>query len=156
MAHSKVPASVWERLSEVSWRRILPGVSVIGLVILARALGLLESLELKMLDTFLRVRPAERQDSRILIVGIDEDDIQQTGTYPIPDATLADLIETLSEYRPRTIGLDLYRDLPVEPGGETLAVVLADTPNVIGVEKIAANSSIPPPPSPSPRKNWLC
>jgi adenylate cyclase len=37
--------------------------------------------------------------------------------------------------QPRAIGLDIYRDLPVEPGHEKLVQVFKSTPNLIGNSK---------------------
>ena len=112
---------------------------MIGLVLLARVLGLFEGLELKTLDTFLRLRPAEPKDERILIVGINESDIQTVGAYPIPDGVKAELLETLSAENPRAIGLDIIRDLPVEPGREKLKESLGTLPNIIGIERISSD-----------------
>jgi CHASE2 domain-containing sensor protein len=59
------------------WRvGALPGLFTIGVVIAARLTGSLQSLELATLDRFLRLRPPESIDSRILIVGVTEKDIQ--------------------------------------------------------------------------------
>jgi CHASE2 domain-containing sensor protein len=114
---------------------VVPGAMVIGLVVFLRALGLLQPLEWWALDCFLRLRPAERTDEQILIVGIDEKDIQSIGSYPIPDANLATLIEKLQTYQPRAIGLDIVRDLPVEPGHKQFTQVLQKFDNIIGIEK---------------------
>ncbi|WP_448599353.1 CHASE2 domain-containing protein [Thermoleptolyngbya sp.] len=78
-----------------------------------------------------------------MIVGIDEDDIQAIGRYPIPDAQLADLIQTLQKSQPAAIALDLYRDLPQEPGGAELAALFRSQPNVYGIEKIIGRAIAP-------------
>jgi adenylate cyclase len=68
----------------------------------------------------------------------------------VSDATLAKLLETLKQQKPRAIGLDLYRDLPVEPGNRELVKVFASTPNLIGIQKVVGNSSgleVNPPPT---------
>lgn len=126
-------------------QRLLPGITVIGLVILARALGLFQTMELFTLDTFLRWRPAEPKDERILIVGINEADIQQMGTYPMSDGDMAQLLEVLLESEPRVIGIDIYRDLVIEPGHEELANLLASHSNIIGVEKVIGDDAVSPP-----------
>lgn len=139
------------RPSSAGWqRRILPGLVVILLVALARALGLLQHLEWRMLDSFLRWRPAEPPDQRLLIVGIDETDIQRTGAYPIPDQDLAKLLQILSQSQPRAIGIDFYRDLPVRPGHDDL-VATFQNPAVFGIEKMIGNP-IPPPPGLPPHR----
>ncbi|KAM3100670.1 CHASE2 domain-containing protein [Phormidesmis sp. 146-35] len=142
----KTEASYW-------WRGVLPGLVVIVGVILARLTGSLQFLELVTLDKFLRLRPPEPQDDRIVIVGITEEDIQRTRTYPIPDRVLADLIQRLQTYQPRAIGLDIVRDVPVEPGHAALSSVFRTHKNVIGVEIALPDRSgftvAPPPTLPS-------
>ncbi|NEZ58457.1 CHASE2 domain-containing protein [Adonisia turfae] len=140
-----LPNSLSKLRQRIGRQRLLPGITVIGLVMLARALGLFQTMELRTLDTFLRWRPAEPKDERMLIVGIDEDDIQQVGTYPIPDEDMAKLLEALLKHNPRVVGIDLYRDLAVEPGHQKLANILATQPNIIGVEKIIGDPAVSPP-----------
>ncbi len=87
------------------------------------------------LDYGLRLRPAEEPDNRIVIVGLDDADIQNLGTYPIPDDKLAALLHQINSYQPRAIGLDIFRDFPVEPGHQQFVKTLAEIPNVIAIEK---------------------
>jgi CHASE2 domain-containing sensor protein/class 3 adenylate cyclase len=122
-----------------------PGLMTLSLILLARALGLFQGLELATLDRLLRWRPAEPMDERILIVGIDEADIQHIGTYPLPDAVLALLLQRLQAHQPRVIGVDIYRDLPVPPGHETLVETLTTSPRVVGIEKVTGDPIAPPP-----------
>ncbi len=114
----------------------LPGLAVISLVALLRLTGSLQVLEWLALDTLLRLRPAEPTDEHILIVGINEDDIASIGQYPIPDGQLADLIQVLQRSQPAAIALDLYRDIPQEPGHAALAQHLRTEPNLFGIEKV--------------------
>lgn len=145
------PDSLSNLRQRLSHQKLLPGITVISLVILARVLGLFQALELRTLDTFLRWRPAESTDERILVVGINEADIQQMGTYPMPDREMAQLLETLLANEPRVIGIDIYRDLPVEPGHQALRDLLASQPNIIGVEKVIAGT-VPPPAALAPEQ----
>jgi CHASE2 domain-containing sensor protein/two-component sensor histidine kinase len=126
-------------------RRLLPGMTVLGLVVLARLLGLFQSLEWRALDTFLRLRPAEPLDERVLIVAIDDASIQQIGTYPLPDQVVAELLQTLAQYQPRTVGIDIYRDFAVEPGHQALLNTVEALPYVFGIEKVL-EPAVPPPP----------
>ena len=88
-------------------------LSIMGL----RSAGSLESLELAAYDWYIRLRPgAAVSDSRIVLITITERDIRDQGSWPLPDATLAQVLETLTQYRPRAIGLDIYRDIEVPPG----------------------------------------
>lgn len=140
----------WKRLLW-EWRGVwVTAPSVAVLVILVRSLGLLQSFEWAAFDQYLRLRPAEPQDERIVIVGINEADLQDIRQPIISDAIYAQLLEKLKAKKPRAIGLDIYRDLPVEPGHQDLVRVFNSTPNLIGIQKVVGDSrreAIPPPPA---------
>lgn len=119
---------------------------IASLVILVRFTGLLQGMEWTMLDHFFQTRPvAEEVDPHITIITIDEPDILKIGQYPLPDRVLAQAIQTLKNSQPRAIGLDLYRDLPVEPGSQELVEQYKTTPNLIGIEKAVGKQVAPPP-----------
>lgn len=132
-----------------------PALTALGFVLLAWWLGAFQSLELKALDMLLRLRLPEPTDERILIIGIDETDIQQVGSYPIPDEVLAALLQKLETYHPRVVGLDMFRDLPVEPGHRALVDTLVELPNVIGIETVGKQSVSPPPMLPPERIGFV-
>lgn len=132
----KKPISRWSSL-------LVTASSVAGLAIAANYIGVFQLLEWATLDRFFRWRPREPIDPRIAIVTIDEPDITHVGRWPISDEILAKLIENIKKERPIAIGLDLYRDLPVEPGHQKLVNVFKSTPNLIGVEKVVGDS-VPP------------
>jgi CHASE2 domain-containing sensor protein len=143
-----VQHSLWRRIKEeiVIWRvGALPGIAVLGLVIIARLTGSLQSLEWLALDSFLRLRPSEPIDERIVIVGINEADIRSVGAYPIPDQEIAGLLRKLQTYKPRTIGLDIFRDLPVQPGHAELVATFKNIKNIIALEKVLPDQIAPPP-----------
>lgn len=119
--------------------------TVAGFAIALNGAGLFQLLDWATADRFFQLRPAEPADSRIAIVAIDESDIRALGRWPIPDAVLAELIEKLRAQKPAAIGLDIYRDLPAEPGHQKLLQVIKSTPNLIGVEKIVGQKVAPPP-----------
>ncbi len=119
---------------------------MIGLVVAARLLGSLEGLELLALDTFLRLRPAETEDDRIVLVGIDEADMEKTG-YPIPERELVDLLNTLQTYRPAVIGLHIFQTQIAQADKTELHRSLQQHQNLIVAERIIpASDQIPPPP----------
>ena len=125
-------------------------VTGIGLVLIARWIGLLQTAELDALDNGLRWRLPEATDERIVIVGINEADIQSLGTYPISDDVIAQLLQQLQSYNPRAIGLDLVRDIPVEPGHDELVQAFQTMPNVIGAFSVipdVTGTTIEPPPA---------
>ncbi|MGQ4646323.1 CHASE2 domain-containing protein [Lyngbya aestuarii] len=126
-----------------------PGIVVLGLVITARLTGSLQFLEWLTFDTLLRLRPVETVDERIVIIGIDEADIRTVGAYPIPDQEIAKLLRKLQSYNPRAIGLDIVRDLPVEPGHAELVAAFKNIKNIIAIEKVLPTTINPPPTLPS-------
>lgn len=123
----------------------LPGIAAIGLVVLVRLTGSLQLIEWVTLDSFLRLRPSEPIDERVVIVGIDEQDIRRIRDYPIPDREIAKLLRILQKYQPRAIGLDIVRDIPVEPGHAELVAAFKEIKNLIAVEKVLPISIKPPP-----------
>lgn len=145
--------SLWNQIKSnfFVWRiGYLPGITAIALIVFARLIGSLQFLEWTAFDTFMRLRPKETVDERILIVGINEDDIRKINQYPIPDKEIASLLRELKTFQPAVIGLDIYRDLPVEPGHTELISAFKDIKNFIAVEKVLPDSSgkiVNPPPS---------
>ncbi|MBH8564179.1 CHASE2 domain-containing protein [Nostoc sp. CENA67] len=126
------------------WIASLAG-GVTSLVLLMRFSGLLQGMEWAILDSLFQARPPAKVDQRITIIKIDESDIQKIGQYPLSDRVLARTIETLKSYNPKAIGLDLYRDMPVEPGYQELVKQFNTTPNLIGIEKAVGSQVYAPP-----------
>lgn len=143
---------MWEKLKQFCWQWrgvIIVTPSVTGAILLLRFFRLLQPLELAALDQLFLLRPLEPQDPRIVVVAIDETDIRKTRQWPISDALLAQLLNKIKQQQPRAIGLDLYRDLPVEPGHQDLVKVFESTPNLIGIQKVVnsvGGRAINPPP----------
>ena len=119
------------------WRGIwitVPSVTVT--VILLRFFGLLQLTEWAVYDQYMRWRPKEPMDDRIVIVGINENDLRAIKQPVFPDAIYAKLLKKLKAMEPRGIGLDIYRDLPMEPGHQELVEVFESTPNIVGITKV--------------------
>lgn len=149
---SRLKQQIWE------WRGVLIAVPTATAIVFAlRLMGLLQSFEWIAYDRFLRWRPLEPDDQRIVIVGINETDVRQLVQWPTSDANLAKLLDKVRQQKPRVIGLDLAREFSVEPGHRELLQVFQTTPNLIGVEKKPnfsptqsqedRNSAIAPPPA---------
>jgi adenylate cyclase len=129
-------AKLGKQLGE--WRGVLIAAPTVAtILILLRLAGLLQSLELWAFDLSFRLRPLEPADSRIVIVGINDTDIQQLGggKWHIPDGVLAQVLEKLKKQQPKAIGLDLFRNAPLDSGYQALTKVFETTPNLIGIEK---------------------
>ncbi|MBE9106757.1 CHASE2 domain-containing protein [Nostoc cf. edaphicum LEGE 07299] len=130
-------------------RELITAASVAVCVLLLHSIGLLQSLELAALDQFFHLRPMEPPEDRITIVVIDEAYLNEIRSWPIPDAKIAQLLQKLNVHKPRAIGLDIYKNLPVEPGNQELHNAYQSTPNLIGIELLAndknKNFSVSPP-----------
>lgn len=137
---------------------LLASVAIASLVMGVRYLGMLQSLELKAFDQLLRLRPEERSDPRLLVVTITEADIQaqKQRQGSLSDRALAQLLEKLEQYQPRAIGLDIYRDFPVQPEYRDLATHLRQNQHLIAVCKCSDPDSdpdgVPPPPEVAPER----
>jgi CHASE2 domain-containing sensor protein/signal transduction histidine kinase/DNA-binding response OmpR family regulator len=132
------------------WRGVWITAPLMVLIIMGiRATGALQALEWLLWDQLSRRRPLEPQETRVVIVSIEEADIAKLEQWPISDATLAEVITLIRQEQPRAIGLDLYRNLPIEPGQEQLLDVFQNTPSLFGIEKAVGDhygAAIAPPP----------
>ncbi|MDJ0696670.1 CHASE2 domain-containing protein [Mastigocoleus sp. MO_188.B34] len=124
------------------YRELVAASSVTFCILLLRSLGIFEPLEWKALDHFFQLRPEEKPSSRITIVTIDEAAIKEPGSWPIKDEIIADLLNRINRYKPRAIGLDIYRDVPIKPRNEELVQAYKSVPNLIGTELLSANKNI--------------
>ena len=128
------------------WRFVLMTAPSVAICVMAGGMaGFFQLLEWATVEQFFALRPPEKLEQRILIVTIDEKDITKVGKWPIPDAVLAVALAKLKAQQPAAIGMDIYRDLPVEPGHQQLVEVMKTTPNLIGVKKLVG-VAVPPPP----------
>ncbi|MEH2055053.1 MAG: CHASE2 domain-containing protein [Nostoc sp.] len=131
-------------------RELITAASVAVCIMLLHFMGLLQSLELAALDQFFRLRPNEPPEDRITIVVIDEAYLNEVRSWPIPDKKIAQLLQKLNVHKPLAIGLDIYRNLPVEFGNQELRNAYKSMPNLIGVELLAndknKNFTVLPPP----------
>lgn len=126
---SKVPPTWTDWLPRTKRDRIqlalAASVTVTLLIWGIRYLGMLQAWELQAYDQLMRMRPDESPDSRLLVVTVTEDDLrlpeQESRKGSLSDRALALLLQKLESYQPRSIGLDIYRDFPVDPNEADLA-----------------------------------
>ncbi|MDP8963649.1 MAG: CHASE2 domain-containing protein [Cyanobacteriota bacterium] len=121
---------------------LMAAAGVTAVVILLRLIGILQSSELAAFDQLFHLRLPEAADERIVIVEINEKDIQQLRQWPFPDQVMAQLLQKLNTYQPRTIGLDIYRDFSVKPGQAEFVKACETIPNLIGIEKLKDQTSL--------------
>ncbi len=145
---AKIASRSYQRITPIlKHPSLLTSLVIAGLVITVRQFGGLQPLELMAYDQMIRLRPDQGTDSRLLIVAITEDDIRSQNQWPISDEVVAQLLKKLQSYHPRVIGLDLYRDVPQQPGRTHLAQQLK-APNIIAIKLLAdaQGNEVPPPP----------
>ncbi|MCY7406899.1 MAG: CHASE2 domain-containing protein, partial [Alkalinema sp. CAN_BIN05] len=132
----------WVAINNGRFKNRLGSALFVTLLVLAiRSLSMLEGSEFSVLDQFFRMRAEEPLDSRIVIVGIDENDISQGDRWPVSDQQLVEVLAQIQKMNPRAIGLDLYRDIPVSPGTLRLQKFLQTNENIIGIEQLADQNS---------------
>lgn len=117
-----------------------------------RHLGGLQPLELMAFDHLVRLRSNQTApDPRILAIAITEQDIRTQKKWPLSDRVVAQMLQKLQAMEPAAIGLDLYRDIPIEPGRNELVAQLKQ-PNVIAIQNIDNVTGTPAPPEVSPEQ----
>ncbi|MDP2827814.1 MAG: adenylate/guanylate cyclase domain-containing protein [Sulfuricellaceae bacterium] len=125
---------------------LLIGNLVFLLVWGVRATGGLQSLELSAYDMAFRLRPSAPVDDRIVLITETEEDLHRWG-YPLSDEVLAQVLDRLGQAGARVIGVDKYRDAPVQPGEQHLNLALKNNPHVVWVSKfggVGATAVAPP------------
>jgi adenylate cyclase len=141
--------AVWQSLRSPIAVSVVASTLVWCGIIGLRRTGYLESVELTAYDWSMRWRPTVMgSDPPIVLIGITEQDIRAQGHWPLTDATLVEVLDRLIQHRPRAIGLDLFRDIPVPPGRAALEVMLARHRHIIAVMKVGEGGAagVPPPP----------
>lgn len=132
----------------------LTGVTVTSLVMGVRQLGVLQGVELQAFDQLLRLRPAEGPDPRLLIVTVTEKDVQNQNpqerrSASLSDRSLATLLQKLQPFQPQVVGLDVYRDFPVDPKQAGLKTHLQHNDRFIATCEVGGGDEYPgikPPP----------
>jgi adenylate cyclase len=110
--------SNWSQLARLyrsGLLRAFLGANMIAvLVVLIRAQGWLQPVELVIYDALRVAWAGNELSSRVLLVGADEHDIRHY-SWPLRDGDLADLLERIASWKPPVIGVDIYRDFPRPP-----------------------------------------
>ena len=130
------------------WPPLIITLATFVLVMLIQQSGALEPIELKLYDLNLEWKNHPPADQRVVIIGETEEDLRRFG-HPLPDSTLARIIDILNRSKVRVIGIDKYRDIPV-PGGDKpadLKQTLKHSPNVVWIFKFGqgGQATIAPP-----------
>ncbi len=141
----KLKSLIIQLMLSAQWRCMLMASPIVTICIIAAEMaGFFQLLEWATLEQFFALRPLEPKEKRVLVVTIEEKDITELGKWPISDNTLAKAIAKLKAQQPAAIGMDIYRDLAVEPGNQELVKLMQSTPNLIGVKKLVGDRVAPP------------
>ncbi len=126
---------------------IITSAIVTVLLVGVQRLGLLEPMELRAFDQMMQMRPDPGPDRRILVVTVTEKDLQKWN-WPLTGEIIDSAFNKIEKYQPRAIGLDIFRDLPVNPGHDKLVKHIQTSDRIVPVCKHAdsVNPDTPPPP----------
>ncbi|MEB3190554.1 MAG: EAL domain-containing protein [Snowella sp.] len=127
------------------------GLGSMGVIGGLRQTGYLAFLELLAYDSLVQIHPIRPPDPRLLVVGINDEDIKRQKHWPLSDEVVAKTLTILNRYRPKVIALDLFRDVPHPPEHENLRQALK-AKNIIVVNQlpssdgpgVAAPPEVPP------------
>lgn len=155
MAETFLPQeTVWQPSRKESIRAVAIATALASTLTLGlRQLGALMPLELVVFDSLVAYQRDLGPDPRILLVGINEQDLNNQQSESPSDQSIADAIDIIQSHNPATIGLDLHRNIPQGEGREALASSLAAN-NIIGITKLGdfEGDNIPPPPELNPNQ----
>lgn len=139
-------ANLYSRISLGLKAVTLISFTIAGVVIGVKQLSWLQPLELRAYDRLVRAETDRGIDSRLLIVAITEQDIRRLKRSTPADETVAAVLNNLRQHQPQVIGLDLYRDVPQQPGYEMLRERLQND-SIIVITKLGSDTddTIPAP-----------
>lgn len=103
---------------------IASSVIVTVLLVFGQNFGFFQILELQIFDKMMQITANSEPDSRLLIVGVNEEDIKELKQIPLSGEVINDLLGKLIKFKPRAIGLDIFRDFPINPGHDKLLKTL--------------------------------
>lgn len=102
----------------------------------------LDRIEAPLTDFRTMIRGPRQAPDLITIVAIDDETVRQAGSYPLPRATLAQLVESVAARHPKLVAVDiLLLDAGPQEGDQALARSLAAHPSVIAAAATFASSS---------------
>lgn len=113
---------------------IAASCSLLGIFAGSRIPGLQQSVQ----DSLFRVQGASTPSDDIALVTIDEKSIAELGRFPWPRAVLAQIVDSVSHFRPKEITLDVLITDPTSPAeDQQLADAVARAGNVVVAAELA-------------------
>ncbi|MDE5440795.1 CHASE2 domain-containing protein [Bradyrhizobium sp. CSA207] len=105
-------------------------------------LRFLDRLEATLTDLRTLARGVQRPPDLVTIVAIDNTVVKRGGSYPLPRADLARIVDTIVQFKPKVIAIDLLLvDRSAAIGDATLAQTLATGPIVLAAAAIFPTAS---------------
>lgn len=105
-------------------------------------LRFLDRLEATLTDWRTQVRGVQRPPDLVTIVAIDDTVVKRGGSYPLPRADLARVVDTIVSFKPKVVAIDLLLvDRSAAIGDATLANTLATGPMVLAAAAIFPSDS---------------
>ena len=167
----QAPALTVEKFVRCQPRTALfTSLGVTAFIALIRFIGMLQPLELAIYDHLVQTRlstapdPKALQDDRIAIITIDDNDVaaqkerreELENDASISNQSLTQLLKKINAAQPLAIGLDLYRDVSLNPQQyPDLAAAFKTQPNLFMICKVVGESQDinrdPPPGAPVER-----
>ena len=98
------------------------------------------SLSRKLEDFYFRLRSAQPTSRDVALVLIDDSALARYGRWPWPRKQLAQLVQTVSQFHPKAIGVDIILSEPEDEANDsTLADALEQARNVVLPSKISSS-----------------
>ncbi|BAL75828.1 hypothetical protein S23_26150 [Bradyrhizobium cosmicum] len=105
-------------------------------------LRFLDRLEATLTDWRTQVRGVQVPPDLVTIVAIDDTVVKRGGSYPLPRADLARVVDTIVQFKPKVVAIDLLLvDRSAAIGDATLANTLATGPMVLAAAAIFPSAS---------------
>jgi adenylate cyclase len=106
------------------------------------SLPFLDRLEAPLADLRFLVQGPRQAPDGVVIVAIDDQTVRETGSYPLPRATMARLVASLGQMKPRVVALDVLFVDPGPPDGDpVLATALRETPSILAAAGLFERSA---------------
>ncbi|MBR0844203.1 adenylate/guanylate cyclase domain-containing protein [Bradyrhizobium liaoningense] len=105
-------------------------------------LRFLDRLEATLTDWRTQVRGVQAPPDLVTIVAIDDTVVKRGGSYPLPRADLARVVDTIVQFKPKVVAIDLLLvDRSAAIGDATLASTLATGPMILAAAAIFPSAS---------------
>ncbi|OPY93891.1 adenylate cyclase [Bradyrhizobium sacchari] len=105
-------------------------------------LRFLDRLEATLTDWRTQVRGVQAPPDLVTIVAIDDTVVKRGGSYPLPRADLARIVDTIVQFKPKVVAIDLLLvDRSAAIGDATLANTLSTGPMVLAAAAIFPSAS---------------